>query len=386
MNKVLIVTSVASMVDQFLLPNIKLIKDNGWDVEVACNFTQGNTCDDNQIVKLKQKLSENGVKFYQIDFDRNVFNFSQNMLAYKQVKRIVKTNKFDIVHCHSPIGGLITRLTCMNLRKKGTKVIYTAHGFHFFKGAPLLNWLIYFPIELIASFLTDGVITINTEDYNRAKKYFKTSDVFYTHGVGVDLTKFSETKENKKEIIESLNIPEEAKVIFSVGELNKNKNHKVILHAMSKIKDDNVYYLVAGEGEEKEHLLNLSKELKVNERFKLLGYRTDISNLLGISDVFCFPSYREGLSVSLMEAMASGKPLVVSSIRGNNDLLDDGKGGYLCAPFDADAFKEKIELLLNDSKLCNEFSCYNKEKIKEFSLESVKCEISEIYNFIMNKG
>ncbi len=363
MKKAAFIASVTGHIKCFHLPYLEYFKTAGYETYVL-------TKDKEAIDFCDRHIS---IPFERSPFSKNTFK------AYRELKRVIDKENFDIIHCHTPVAAFLTRLATRGARKKGTKVLYTAHGFHFFKGAPLLNWLIYFPIEWLASFFTDGLITINSEDYKNATKYLHAESTYYTHGVGVDLNKFSPIENPQREIYEELNIPEDARILISVGELNKNKNHQVIIRAMSQIENGNIYYLIAGVGELKNSLSALSRELGIENRVKFLGYRDDISTLLKASDIFCFPSYREGLPVSVMEAMASGLPVVASATRGNIDLIDNNRGGFLCAPACPEDFKEGIEALLEKSDLRDSFAQYNKEKIKSFSLDNVKKEITDIY-------
>ena len=373
MKEALIVTSVASMVDQFLLPSITLLQNMGYIVEVACNFETGSTCSKEKIENLKEKLSTLGVKYYHIDFARNVLSLSQHIKAYKQVKQILTNDQYELMHCHSPIGGLISRLACRKARKSGTTVIYTAHGFHFYKGAPLKNWLLYYPVEKFCSYFTDTLITINKEDYALAQKKMRAKKIEYVAGVGIDLTKFGQNTVNNAEKRKELCIPSDATVLLSVGELNENKNHETVIRA---IKDLDAYYIIAGKGDLKEHLQSLIDELGLTERVKLLGFRTDVSELYRVADVYVLPSIREGLNVSVMEAMASGLPVVCGRIRGNTDLIDNN-GGALFDPHSVDECKKAIIDVIGQNK--NDLSVYNLEKVKTMSVEQVNIGMKEIY-------
>ena len=361
------------MVDQFLLPSITLLQNMGYIVEVACNFETGSTCSKEKIENLKEKLSTLGVKYYHIDFARNVLSLSQHIKAYKQVKQILTNDQYELMHCHSPIGGLISRLACRKARKSGTTVIYTAHGFHFYKGAPLKNWLIYYPVEKFCSYFTDTLITINKEDYALAQKKMRAKKIEYVAGVGIDLTKFGQNTVNNAEKRKELCIPSDATVLLSVGELNENKNHETVIRA---IKDLDAYYIIAGKGDLKEHLQSLIDELGLTERVKLLGFRTDVSELYRVADVYVLPSIREGLNVSVMEAMASGLPVVCGRIRGNTDLIDNN-GGALFDPHSVDECKKAITDVIGQNK--NDLSVYNLEKVKTMSVEQVNIGMKEIY-------
>lgn len=368
--KMLMLASVASMIDQFNMPNIKLLLDMGYQVDVACNFKEGNTCSNDKIVELKNHLRQLGVDIYQIDFSRDIKNVKKNVIAYKQVKVLMRKNDYEFVHCHSPIGGLIARIAG---KSTNTRVIYTAHGFHFYKGAPLKNWMMYYPIEWLCANWTDTLITINQEDFMLAKKHMHAKHVVYIHGIGIDLTKFNHCDISKSDKRQQLGIPDDAVILLSVGELNVNKNHEVVIKA---IKDMDVYYLIAGIGNKEKYLQQLINEQEMTDRIQLLGFRTDIDELYAVSDVFVFPSFREGLSVALMEAMASGLPCVVGDIRGNTDLIDDN-GGALFLPSNTESVNSALYKVLGSDY--SKAGMYNKRKIEKFSTNVVMEEMKEIY-------
>lgn len=381
MKKVLMLASVASMIDQFNMQNIAILQEQGYEVHVAANFEQGSTSSKERVEQFKKELKEKNISYFQIDFSRNVANIPQNIKAYKQIKKLLMDNKYEFIHCHSPIGGVCGRLAA---KFTNTKVIYTAHGFHFYKGAPKLNWMIYYPIEKVLSYITDILITINKEDYELAKKKMKAKRIEYVPGIGVDINKFENVAIDKIKKRKELGLSKDNIVLLSVGELNKNKNHEVIIRALSKLNNSNIHYIIAGRGNLNQYLYELSKSLNIEKQVHLLGFRTDISELYSIADIFCFPSYREGLSLSLMEAMAIGLPVICSKIRGNYDLIQEDKGGYLCNPKDIYTFANRIETLVGDSNIDSEMSVYNKRFIKSFGVDEVKKNMIYIYNQIIS--
>lgn len=376
MKKVLMLASVASMIDQFNMQNIAILKGLGYEVDVAANFEQGSTSSSDRMDKFKKELKDQNIDYYHIDFSRSVTNISKNIKAYNQIKKLMKENKYEFVHCHSPIGGVCGRLAAKSTK---TKSIYTAHGFHFYKGASIVNWTIYYPIEKILSYITDTLITINQEDYELAKRKMKAKNIYYVPGVGVDTQKYQQLEVDVYKKREELGIPKDSTVLLSVGELNKNKNHEVIIRALAKIDNSNLYYVVAGRGQLEEYLTNLAKELGVSDRVSLLGFRTDIFELYKSSDIFCFPSYREGLSVSLMEAMACGLPVICSNIRGNTDLIENNSGGFLCEPEDVNKFVEYVENIVNNDVLASKIASNNLKKIEKFGIKSVEQNMNSIY-------
>ena len=384
LGKVLMVASVASMIQQFNMRNIKILQQLGYEVEVACNFETGNTCSEKQITLLKQQLEEEGVVWHQIDFARNVFKVGENGRAYGQLKKLFQEKRYQFVHCHSPIGGVLGRLAA---HKYKTHVIYTAHGFHFFKGAPKKNWLLFYPVEWLLSFWTDILVTINREDYDRAKKHMHAGQTIYVPGVGIHLEDFKNpadgNKERRTEKRKELGIPENAFMIAQVAEFTANKNQKTVISAIEKMDDQDVCYVMCGIGDKKEELEEQVKAASMQEKIRFLGFRRDIDEILEASDCFVLSSYREGLSVALMEAMAKGLPIVCGKIRGNVDLVQDGAGGFLVDPGNADeyvgAFEKLIEMKQNDPDTFLQIGETNKKTMEQFSCDKVDEKMREVY-------
>lgn len=382
--QVLILASVASMIDQFNMPNIKLLKQMGYEVHVACNFVEGNTCSDEQITILKNNLIDLNVQFHQIDFKRNVMRLADSIKAYRQVHKLANDNNYKFIHCHSPIGGVVGRLVGKATK---TKVIYTAHGFHFYKGAPLKNWLIYYPIEKWLSKYTDVLITINKEDYERAKKKFKAKTVERVPGVGIDVKKFNSVEVDRKAKLREIGIPEDSFVILSVGELNKNKNHEVIIKAIAKISNSQIHYVICGQGPLKNNLTELVKRLNLINQVHLLGFRDDVTSIYKICDIFAFPSLREGLGLSALEAMASELPIITSNVHGIVDYSINGLTGYSSEPNNVDAFSEAIKNLMNNKDIIEEIGRGNYERVRLFDVNIVIKKMRDIYNSkIINLG
>lgn len=377
MKKALIAMSVASMVKQFNIPNIQLLQELGYHVTVATNYENPGNMPVSDSIELMKVLENNNVKTHNIQFGRSPLEKS-NIKAYHQLKELISNEKYELIHCQSPIGGVLTRLALKKSQVKNSKLIYTAHGFHFYKGAPLKNWLMFYPVEYFFSRFTDVLITINQEDYKRAQT-FKAKHVEYIPGVGIDLDSIQVNKEKVSKLKKGLEFSTDDFVLCSIGELNDNKNHNMVLEALSKVNDKNIKYIVVGDGELKEALTKKAKELNLENQVTFLGFRDDIYELLELSDVFIFPSYREGLSRSLMEAMAMGKPVVASNIRGNRDLIDDNTGGLLFNPRNVNQLSEHIITMLNNELFRETASNYNIEKVKQFSLENVLDEMSKIY-------
>ncbi|MBG9985128.1 glycosyltransferase family 4 protein [Aerococcaceae bacterium DSM 111022] len=365
--KILYVSTVSSTTNAFLIPHIKMLVEDSHQVDVAFKKTR----------PLKAELQKLITNFYELNFSRSPAknNFFE---LVKQTKKLILEGDYDIVHTHTPIASAVVRLACRNIDK--VRVIYTAHGFHFYKGAPIKNWLIYYPVEKYLSKFTDTIVTINFEDYHRIKDKFHSKSIEYIPGIGLDLEKFENVNPEKKKKLKDLGLPPNSFIVLSVGELNKNKNHEVIIRALGKLKKKEIHYIICGAGVLHNKLKTLSKELKVEENVHLLGFRRDILEICKVSDLFVLPSKREGLPVSLMEAMATGLPVVASNIRGNSELIDDKKGGFLCSKDSIEEYVESIENLFLNPDTREKFGKYNLEKIKNYSVENVTFMLRKIYS------
>lgn len=378
MKKALMLASVASMIDKFNMENIGILKQMGYSVDVATNFEFGSITSQERVNQFKKELEESNINTYHVPIPRSIADISNMLKAYKFVFKLCEDNDYEIVHCHSPIGGVIARLACRGFRKNGTKIIYTAHGFHFFDGASKVNWLLFYPIEKFCARYTDCLITINKEDYERAKT-FPAKRVEYVPGIGVNVKKIQSATVNKKEMRRELGLQDDDFVIFSVGQTSKRKNHEVIIKALAKIKNPKIKYMICGFGELDEYLRTLVEKLGIKDRVVFTGFRNDVYMLLHIVDMFAFPSLQEGLPVALMEAMAAGLPVVCSRIRGNIDLIEDGKGGFMYSPDDTMGFSEGIEKLFHNEKLRSSMGGINFNTIQGFDVGVVNKQMEDIY-------
>ena len=364
MNKVLFVATVVAHINAFHIPYLKWFKEHGWETHVAAYVES----EQEQYIDYCDVL-------HNICFTRAPFTFN-NLKAYCKLKKIITKNCFDIIHCHTPTGGALTRLAAMKANICGsTKVIYTAHGFHFYKGAPLLNWLIYYPIEKFLSRYTDVLITINKEDYVVAKDKMYAKRTEYIPGVGINVEEIQKVKIDRNKKREALGIPRDAFVLISVGELNANKNHESVIKALKAINiKDNIRYIIAGRGLLYRHLLNLVETYGLQDKVLLLGFRTDVIELLKMSDCFVFPSLREGLPVALMEAMACGLPVICSNIRGCSDLINDCHGVFLISPHDLDSIVNCINTIVHQT-LENDY----RSVIDKVDINNIMTSMQKIY-------
>lgn len=373
--KVLLTATVLSHICQFHKPLAKLLQESGYEVHIAA---RDNLSEKNGLAM------EYADRIFDIPFDRSPFS-TQNIKAYKELSKVLKDNEYEIIHCNTPMGGMVTRLAANKYRKKnGTKVFYTAHGFHFYEGAPKKNWLIYYPIEKLMSGLTDTLVTITNEDYNLASKKFH-CNVIHMHGVGADSSKFYVmSSEEKAALRRELGYEQNAEIILNVGELNSNKNQKTLIRAMKKVAEEypNSKLLIAGNGSEFENHRLLIKELGLENNVELLGYTTEIFKYMNICDLLAACSFREGLPLNLMEAMLCGKPIVASDNRGHRELVENGKNGYLVPVTDTEEYSEKIIMILKDSK---NYSQNALKKVEQFKDVNVLNELRALYG-LSNKA
>lgn len=371
MKKVLLVATVQSHIGQFHRPLAEVLHKHGYEVHVAAK--------DNLYLK-------NGLK---LDFADKVFNlpFSRspkskdNITAYKQLKQILNDGHYEVVHCNTPMGGFVTRLAARQARKNGTKVYYTAHGFHFYKGAPKKNWLAYYPIEQLFSYMTDKLITITHEDYQLASSKFH-CQVEFMHGVGVnDQRYFKVSQEEKLAIREKMGYTKTQKLILCIGELNINKNQTMAIKAMHKIveKYPDALLIIAGNGPREEYLKNFICQEGLEKNVKMIGYVTNLQDYQHIIDVQVCCSKREGLPLNVVESMLSGNPVVASLNRGHKELIENGHTGYLVAIDDSNTMAEKVLLLLQDPQKKQNIERNAMQFAQQYTFDNVKKELAHIY-------
>ncbi|MBE6766326.1 MAG: glycosyltransferase family 4 protein [Ruminococcaceae bacterium] len=370
MKKVLMLAPMCSVIERFCAANFRALQDLGFEIEVAANF-ESNEHDR----EFRSSLESGGIKAHHIPFSRA--SLIDNLKNVKAIKALLREGGFDLVHCHTETGGILTRLSLR--ANKSAKYIFTPHGMSFYEGSSLKSRLIYKPIEKWICGKMSGNIAINMGEDAVLKKWNQKT-AYFTNGIGLDLEKIEEFKSEAAGLREELAIPEGAKIVLSVGELNDNKNHSVVLRALASLGED-IYYIICGEGEKKDELLALARETGMEGRLILTGYRYDVKRFYFLADLFVFPSFHEGLPVSLCEAMAAGMPAVCSRIRGNTDLIQDER--FLVSPENTEGFAAAIGALLSDAEKRELLGAENKEKIKEFSIDAVASQLKEIYGEVL---
>lgn len=342
-SKILFTASIAYHFKAFHLPYLKWLQDQGFETHVACN-----TIIDLPFVD----------KVWDVPFARNPFA-PQNIRAYLQLKKIIDRENYLLINCHTPAASVITRLAAIDARKLNTKLIYTAHGFHFFKGAPLKYWVLFFPVEKFLTQMTDAVITINSEDFNLIKKTgSKKANYFLIPGIGVNRLNFHPVEINiQQNLRKEKNISLHKKILIYSAEFIPRKNHQFIIESVASYPEtfQNMLILFAGKGKDEIKLVEKVNELKLNHIIKFIGFRTDIDEIYKLSDIGISSSKQEGLGLNLVEEMMCGLPLIATEDRGHKEIISHNKNGLLFPQSDKKAFANAVQKLVSDPGLYQRF-------------------------------
>lgn len=368
--KILYVATVLSHICQFHLPYLRMMKEQGHEIHVAAR--------DNLAAKngLQLRYADRHIE---IPFERSPFN-RRNLRAYRMLKDLIGKESYDLIVCNTPVGGILTRLAAKKARKQGTKVIYIAHGFHFYKGAPIKNWLLYYPLEKHFSRLCDAVVTINKEDYRFAASRFS-GRVEHIHGMGVNDSRFHPASEAEQLAMRQREgLSEDDYVVLCTGELNENKNQKTLVSAAALLKDriPNLKVLLAGNGPKEQELRAQIHGLGLEGTVRLLGYRTDLERVVPAVDAAVSCSKREGLGLNLIEAMLCGKPVAASINRGHRELVTEGSNGFLLPAGDAAGFAERIKMLHDDRETGKTFGSKGLSLAQAYTVSQVQNELQTV--------
>ena len=358
--------------DNVSIPSVKAAGEMGIQVIIGTNRKYA-----------KQMTCTYPVSFYNAEIYRNPFNIREVRQAYQNACAELRSDDYTAIHCNTPIGGFVGRVA--GKKCNIGKVIYTAHGFHFYKGAPLFNRTVLKWAEMLMARWTDAIITMNQEDYEAAKKFKlrKGGKVYFVHGVGINLQGFEGLSHLRQEKRQELGLNNDDIMLISMGDLVARKNYATAIRAIARANDPRLNYMICGKGEELEKLQVLAKKLGVEKQVHFLGFRTDVKQLLTAADIFLFTTRQEGLPRSMMEAMASGLPCVASAIRGNVDLVENGVNGYTCNVDDVDGYAVAIETIVADPELRAKMRENNLEKIKQYDVSVVEQEMQKIYTELL---
>jgi len=367
MKKILFVANVAKEhILKFHVPSIRKFKEKGWSVDVAC-------------------AGEEEIPFcdcqYHTSWKRSPFSVA-TIKGIAELKEIIKKNRYDIIYCHTPVGGAVARIASISARKNGTRVVYFSHGFHFFKGAPLINWLVYYPMEKIFARYTDMIITINQEDFDNAQKRLKCKNVHLLDGMGIDISAFYNVEKTteRRRVRRELNIPDDAWVMIYLAELIPNKNQIMLLRALKEImvQYPSTYLVLAGIDHNNGKTQKYAKDIGVEKNVRFLGWRSDKEALYASADICTASSIREGFGLNVVEALASGIPVVATRNRGHETIIENGKNGFLVEIGDFCAMAELVIHTLRDQPInrCGykELQKYDEETICERIIEYVSLQ------------
>ena len=375
MKNALIVTSIAGFLPQFLDNDVKVLREKGYRVHFASDFT-------NPVYRFdRRELEERGIVMHPIILHKKPWHLVKNLIGLIQLAALIRREEIKLVHCHNPVGGMLGRMAGQ-LSGRKPYMLYTAHGFHFFDGAPKVYWSVFYPIERFLARMTDVIVTINREDYERAKTFGlrEGGRVLLLHGVGLDTNRFHPMPDIRNEVRAEIGIPSRAFHIVTAAELNDNKNQATIIEAISRIKDRMIYYSICGRGPKREELERLIDSLGLSDRVRLLGYREDMERVLQSADVFAFPSIREGFGMAAVEALGCGIPVIAADNRGTREYMHNGDNGIVCMHDDVRAFSDAIvRLKVREDlrKSCSE-QAYRLSKV--FWKDSARSTIEAIYD------
>lgn len=382
--KVLMLAAKANMIQQFNHRNIKILQNLGYEVHIATNMVDFGSMSKDENERFKLWMNDNNVIAHQVDFERRMGTLKGNIRSISQLREIFKTNDFSFIHVHSPLGSILGRFVANQFK---VPAIYTAHGFHFFKGGPKSGWIVFYPLEWLFSFFTDTLITINDEDYSLAKRHLHSKRIVQIHGIGVDVKRARRVTQEerataRRQVRRKLNIPEDAFLISSVGELSDRKNHRVVLEALKMLPIENrkrTYYIIAGTGNNSGMLRSIANSFNFTEHFKLLGYRSDVHNINYASDISILPSLREGLGIAGLDAVIDGIYLIGTNKGGVSDYIKENVNGKLFNPINY----QELQILLKE---CFEtkptITKTRVEFLREFDVSVVDLKMKRVYQSI----
>jgi len=374
MKKVLLVATVGGFVPQFELNDVKILQEMGYEVHYCANFKRMVYDVDTSVFK------HYDIKLHQIDIPCSPYQIRANIRAFIQLRKVIDRENFDLIHCHTSMGGALARMAAIG---KKCRIIYSCHGFYFGRGVPLSNWIFLIP-EILLARLTDCIITINSEDYERTKhfKLKKGGFIAMIPSVGLDTEKFRPDKDRGMEYRRENNIPEDVFHIVSVGELNDNKNHISVINALAELKEYNFMYSICGMGDNKQYLINMAQELGLEDKVRVIGFERDVSSVLQSADCFIFPSIREGLGMAAIEALACGVPVIAADSKGSREYMHHGKNGYVCPPTNVKQYQRTIKHMMDNRSLTERLSKTCRASVLKFDAAKTMTVMRSVYKKI----
>jgi glycosyltransferase involved in cell wall biosynthesis len=355
--KILQVTSVDFALRKFLLPLVDALETEGHTVHIACNSG------DNSIGLISYRY-----KLHHTAFSRNL-NVISHLGNLMKLVKLIKKEQYDCIHTHTPVASIIARLAGRIARVP--VIIYTAHGFYFHENMnPIVYKLIYYLEKVWGKYFTDYLFFQSAEDYRLAVEHeFNKNDRLLHIGNGVSADLFNPLIYDREQIRKQFRFKENDLVLIFVGRLVKEKGISELLKAYEVLKQQypRIHLMIVGgsvEGDRdsfdiKSHISEMEDEVKKD--IHCLGLRSDIPTLLSAADIFILPSHREGLPRSIIEAMAMGKPIIATDIRGCREEVFPEYNGYLFKVKDSKELEKKIKLMLDKIEKISEFGLNSRE-------------------------
>lgn len=367
MKKILYIASRDTHLTSFHIPYINWLKEKGHEVHLAYKGP---------------RVISNVDRIWKIQFERSPFKIS-NLNLYRELKSIIDDNNYDLIHCHTPTVSVLTRLAARSSRRRGTKVLYTSHGFMFYKGAPVKNWIFFFPIQWLLSLISDALITVNKEDYIRIiRKKFPVKGKYMINSIGIDSRRINiNNYPDRDQLRDELGYKIDDIIVLYIAEFNPGKRHEFVLESFKELRmnNPNLKLQFAGGGLLLEAMRQKVREMGLKDHISFLGFTKDIAKYIKITDIGISASNREGFGLGVAEINMCGIPIVISNIRGHNEIVEDGVNGFLFDVNTKEQFISKINLLIKDDKLREEMGQIGRSMMKKYQVENTLEEMKVIY-------
>ncbi|RUT03103.1 glycosyl transferase family 1 [Dulcicalothrix desertica PCC 7102] len=379
MTKLLMVTTVPITLNGFLLPFARYFRNQGWQVDAMSLQTSA-----------MSECVENFDNVWDVDFSRNPLDPQNLIVAPRQIQQVLEKQEYDIVHVHTAVAAFVTRLAFSRLKKQPKpKLIYTVHGFHFFRGNKFTKNAIFLTFEKIAAPWTDYMVVINGEDEEAAKRHRLISPerLYYMPGIGVDLNYYNPDQVSQADIQavrKEIGLESEDVMILASAEFNPGKRHRDMLRAFAKLGRPNVHLAFAGTGPLFEEMQGLAADLGIKKQVHFLGHRRDMPTLMRASIATLMASEREGLPRSVMESLCLETPVIGADTRGIRDLLADGCG--LIVPVgDIEGFAAAMTWVVNNPEAARQTAKRGKERMNNYDVRHIIKLHENLYADVMEK-
>jgi glycosyltransferase involved in cell wall biosynthesis len=366
MRKILMVATVPITLSGFFLPFAKHFRAQGWQVDgMACEISKSSDC------------VAGFDRVWDVQWSRNPLD-PRNLLATPQkIRDIVSRERYDIIHVHTPVAAFVTRYALKDLRKQlQVKVIYTAHGFHFYTGGNPLKNAVFIGLEKLAGGWTDYLVTVNHEDYAATSEQLAIPPAcarYIPSAIGVDLNYYNlnlVSAADVERVRQEFGISPETPLLLSIAEFTARKCHSDTIRAFAKLDRATVHLAIAGSGPLLESMKQLAVELGVADRIHFLGRRGDIPTLMKAATANILASKQEGLPRCVLESLALELPTIGTKIRGTQDLLEGGCG-ILVELGDIEGLAQAMAQILDRPDEAKAMAQRGRERVSAYDLQSI---------------